>query len=89
MTQIEEFPLWCSGIGGISGVLGCRFDPPPGTVGQGSCIATVGCSSGSDLIPGLGAPYAMGWPKKKIKKKINPDRVISSNIETRRNFRRK
>ena len=28
-----EFPLWCNGISGILGVLGCRFDPWPGTVG--------------------------------------------------------
>ena len=27
------------------------------------------CDLGSDLIPGSGTPYAMGWPKKKKKKK--------------------
>ena len=27
----------------------------------------VGCNCGSDLIPGLGTPHAMGWPKKKSK----------------------
>ena len=30
---VPEFPLWCSGIGGISAAPGCRFDPWPGTVG--------------------------------------------------------
>ena len=28
-----ELPLWSHGIGGVSGVLRCRFDPGPGTVG--------------------------------------------------------
>ena len=35
------FPLWCSGISGISGALGCRLDPWPDTVGEGSSVATV------------------------------------------------
>ena len=26
-------PLWLSGIGGVSGVLGSMFDPWPGTMG--------------------------------------------------------
>ena len=29
----------------------------------------LGCNYGSDLIPGLGAPYATGQPKRKRKKK--------------------
>lgn len=29
----QEFPRWCAGIGGLLGVLGCRFDPPPTRVG--------------------------------------------------------
>ena len=33
----------------------------------GSC--GLDCSYGSNLIPGLGTPYALGWPKKKKKKK--------------------
>ena len=35
-----------------------------------SSVATatwIGCSFGLDLIPGLGTPYAAGWPKKKKK----------------------
>lgn len=32
-SSIKEFPLWCSGIGGIFAVPGCRFDPQPNTVG--------------------------------------------------------
>ena len=31
--KAEEFLLWRNGISGISGALGCRFDPWPGTVG--------------------------------------------------------
>ena len=31
--------LWCNGISSILGVLGCPFDPWPGTVGQGSGVA--------------------------------------------------
>ena len=35
-----EFLLWQNGgIGGVSVVLGCRFDPLPGTVGSRSSIA--------------------------------------------------
>ena len=39
MFILSEFPLWPSGTGSISGALGCRFDPWPGTVGKGSGIA--------------------------------------------------
>ena len=28
-----------------------------------------GCGYGSDLIPGPGTPYAVGWPKKKKERK--------------------
>ena len=28
-----EFPLWHNGIRGVSGALGCRFNPHPGTLG--------------------------------------------------------
>ena len=41
--------LWYNWMGGISGALGCRFDPWPGTGGYGSGI---GCGCGSDLNPG-------------------------------------
>ena len=30
---------------------------------------SLGHSGSSDLIPGLGNPYATRWPKKKVKKK--------------------
>jgi len=35
---------------------------------KGSSLPQVRCGHNwrSDLIPGLGTPYAMGWPKKKI-----------------------
>ena len=31
----------------------------------------ISCNCGSDLIPGLGTPYVMEWPKKKITKQTN------------------
>ena len=34
-----EFPLWCNGVGSISGALGCTFDPWPSTVTSGSGFA--------------------------------------------------
>ena len=51
-----------------------RFDPWPGTVGLKiwhccSCGCSVGCSCSSDLIPGLGTPYAVVQPEKKRKEK--------------------
>ena len=33
------------------------------------CSCGLGCKYGSDLIPGLGTPYATGRPKKRKKKK--------------------
>ena len=32
---------------------------------------TVGHNCASDLIPGLGTPYASGWPKKKKGKSVS------------------
>ena len=61
-----EFLLWCSGIDGILGAVGHRFDPWPSTVGYISTVAAAcssDCSCGSDLIPGLGTPQAAGWLK--------------------------
>ena len=46
--------------------------PQPGHGGlriQHCCSCDIGHNCGSDLIPGLGTPYAMEWPKKKKKKK--------------------
>ena len=31
-TQLVEFLLWCKRIGSVLEVLGCRFNPWPGTV---------------------------------------------------------
>ena len=36
------------------------------------------CNCGLDLIPGLGTPYAMVWPKKKINQLIK--NLVSSLI---------
>ena len=33
LKVIQEFPPWHNGISGISGALGCRFDPRPSAVG--------------------------------------------------------
>ena len=38
--KLQEFLLWCKGIGAVLGALGHRFDPWPGTVGWVSGIAT-------------------------------------------------
>ena len=35
------------------------------------------CGYGSDLIPGPGTPYAMGWPKKRKRKSENNNHLIS------------
>ena len=61
----EEFLLWCNGISGVLGALGCRFDTQPGT-----CCG-LAHNYGLDLIPGWlpGTRYAMGWLKEKKKKK--------------------
>ena len=32
-NKLKEFLLWYNRIGGVSGALGCRFDPRPSTVG--------------------------------------------------------
>ena len=68
-----EFPLAKNGIRVISEALGCRFDPQPGTVAEGSGVAPswgLDNNLGLDLIPGPGTPYALGWPKKEKKKRI-------------------
>jgi len=54
----------------VSATVGCRYNPQLGTVGIWHCHSClVGCNCGSDQIPGLGTPYAMGQPKKKRKEK--------------------
>ena len=59
-----EFPLWHSGISGVSEVLGRRFH----LCGLEQCSCGIGCSCGSDLIPALGTLYAVEGPKEKEKK---------------------
>ena len=54
------FLLWHNGIGGISGVLGCRFDPRDSVK---DLVSDHNC--GSDLISCLCTPYASGQSKKK------------------------
>ena len=51
---------------------------------QGSTVAATansGCNYNSDLISGLGTPYAVRWPKKKKKKKKKKNQT-----HTRRGF---
>lgn len=53
-------------IGGILGALGFRFDPWHSGVRVWHCYScSVVCSCGSDLMPGLEIPHAVGRPKKK------------------------
>ena len=50
--------------------LGCWFDPWPSTVGWGSDVAAAAAQAVTVApIPGLGAPFATGWPKMTKKKK--------------------
>ena len=56
--------LWCNRISGVLGALGYGFDPQPSTMEILNCHrCSLGQDYGLDLIPGLGAPYAMGQPK--------------------------
>ena len=67
-----EFLLWCNGISSISGVQGHRFHPQPSTWVKDPVLSGLS-NCGSDLIPGLGTPYASEWPKKRKKeRKILP-----------------
>lgn len=64
--------MWRKGTSDILGALGCRFGPQPSTAELRIqcwcwCSCGLGCNCSSDLTPGLGAPNAMGWPKKKKK----------------------
>ena len=61
-----EFPLWPSRITAVSGALGCRFTWHSRLRIQHCC--GIGCKCSSDLIPGLGTPYALRWPKTEEKK---------------------
>lgn len=61
--------MWHHGIRGISGALGCRFDPWPAQwVKIWHCHSCgLGPNYCSDLIPGWGTPHAKGRPKMKKK----------------------
>ena len=66
----EEFPLWCTGIGSVLGALGHGFDTRPRTMGWDLVLPQLQLQL--DLIPGLGTPYATGWPKmEKTNKQTN------------------
>ena len=64
---VEEFPQWCSGIGGGSSAApGCQFDQWLSAVGKKTpCCHScgVGHNCGSDPMPGPGPPCAAGQPK--------------------------
>ena len=64
--EVWAFLLWHNELRGVSGVLGRRFDPRPGTVGLRIQLSQLRLRS---LTPGLGIPYATGQPKKKTKLK--------------------
>ena len=52
--RTSEFPLGCSRTAGIAEALGCRFDPWPSTVGEGSgLVAAVQLRLRSDPWPEL------------------------------------
>ena len=67
-VNISEFLLWHKVIGSVSRALGRRFNSLAWHSGL-SHSCSVDYNSGSDLIPGPGPPYAMGWPKNRKEKK--------------------
>ena len=62
---VKEFSLWHNGIGSVSGGIGGRFDPQPGTVVKDPVLPScgIGQNCGSNMSPGPGTPYTVGWPK--------------------------
>ena len=81
MEEIDDLgvPAVAHGIGRVSIVPGYRFCPQLSTVGSRilcyhSCIV-IGYNCSSDLIPGPGTPYAMGWPKKKENKQTKTQKI--------------
>ena len=84
----EEFPPWHNRISGVSAAPGRRFGPQPAQWVKGSGIATAAAQVKTVawiLIPGLGTPYATGWPKKKNKKKrklnpMDPDSTMTIKV---------
>ena len=72
---MEEFLLWCNGIGRVLAALGCEFDPWHSGLGIWHCHScSLGCNCALDLIPGLRTPYAVGRPRIKGKKKRERER---------------
>ena len=67
-----EFPLWCNGIGSGLGVLGCGFDPRPGT---GASPVSLRWFAAVAWICSLAWELHMLWGGQKKKKK--KERVIS------------
>ena len=74
-----EVLLWRHRIGGILGALGHRFDPQPWHSGLRIwryLSGSLGCDCSLGVIPGLGTPYAAGWPKKFRKRKEGSKKEI-------------
>lgn len=75
----QEFPLWCNGIRGILGALGCRLNPRPRHSGSRirhctSCY--MGCQLWLESDHWPGDSICLGVPKKrKQKKNPTPKRV--------------
>ena len=70
LDHILAFPLSGKRIRGVLGALGCRFHTRflawhSGLRIQHCRSCSSSCSCSLELIPGLGTPYAAGWPKKK------------------------
>ena len=80
-----EFPLWCNGISSVSIVHGAGLILHTAQWVKGSGVAkaaAVGGNYGSDLIPSLATPYAMGGQKKKKKNKQKLDVKINTTVLT-------
>ena len=78
---VQEFLLWYIRISGISGVLGCRFDPWPSTMGQGSSIvATVEQVATAVWICSLALEYICCRVAKKEKRKKKKKKKDGSNV---------
>lgn len=84
-----ELQSSCCGTMGtpcISAAPGRTFDPQPGTVSSAlDCSEGGGYSYSSDLIAGLGTPYATWWPKGKSKQankkpELEPQFIIQTDL---------
>ena len=84
-----EFPLWCNGISSVSIVhdAGLILHTAQWVKGSGVAkAAAVGGNYGSDLIPSLATPYAMGGQKKKKKKKPNKKKKTQTKQKQKENL---